>query len=101
MSYGNLHPQLVIPDRIFLAVYDKPDAAFAILPPDKFRIFLRHLVYHKIIDDPELAPIPVAAAAQDFIYHLWRNRNLSGIERLHPSLNLPLLLFHSRKIGQR
>ena len=61
MPHSDLHPQLIIPDRILFPADHKPDTARAILPPHKIRVFLRCLLNHEIIDDPQMASVFVAA----------------------------------------
>ena len=68
MTGGDLHPQLVPPNRIILAVNDKALAADAVFTLYKLRGFLRRRVGHKVINQPELASVPIAATAQHFVH---------------------------------
>ena len=101
MPQGDLHPQFVIPDRIFPPSDHKSDAAGAVLPADKIRVFLRRLLNHEVVNNTQMAPVPVAATSQHFINHICRNGCLSGIESHLPFLNRADLLFYRRQFRQR
>ena len=101
ISNGDLHTQLIEPDRIFCATDLKALAALAIFLFDKSGILFRGLFAHKVIDKAELAFVSIAACPQDFIHNFYRNRDLIGILCLHRGFDCPNLLFHGRQTGQR
>ena len=101
MAGGDLHPQFIPPNRIVPAVDGKALAADAVFTLYKLRGFLRRRVGHKVINQPELASFPIAAAAQHFIHHGCGNGNLPRIQRRLPFLNGAALSLHRRQFGQR
>ena len=101
MTGGDLHPQLIPPNRIILAVNDKALAADAVFTLYKLRGFLRRRVGHKVINQPELASVPIAATAQHFVHHGCGNGNLPRIQRRLPFLNGAALTCHRWQFGQR
>ena len=101
IANGNLHTQLIEPDRIFCATDLKALAALAILFFDESGILFRGLFGHKVIDKAELAFASIASRPQDFIHNFCRNRDLIGILGLHRGFDCPNLLFHGRQTGQR
>ena len=101
ISNGDLHTQLIEPDRIFCATDLKALAALAILFFDESSILFRGLFGHKVIDKAELAFASIASRPQDFIHNFCRNRDLIGILGLHRGFDCPNLLFHGRQTGQR
>ena len=101
MAGGDLHPQLIPPNRIVTASDGKPLAADTVFTLHKFCGFFRRLVGHKVINQPELASFPIAAAAKDFIHHGCGNRNLPRKQRRLSFLNGTALARHRRQFGQR
>ena len=63
MTGGDLHPQFIPPDRIVPSVDGKALASNAVFTLHKLRGFLRRRVGHKVINQPELASVPIAATA--------------------------------------
>ena len=101
MPHGNLHPQLVIPDRILFPVDHKANPACSILPTHKIRVFIRRLFNHKVINNPQMAPVTVAALSQHFVDHFRRDRRLPGVQSCLPFFYTTDLLFDRRQFGQR
>ena len=101
ISNGDLHTQLIEPDRIFCAANLKALAALAIFLFDKSSILFRGLFGHKVIDKTELTFVSIATRPQDFIHNFCRNCDLIGILCLHRCFDCPNLLFHGRQTGQR
>ena len=101
MTGGDLHPQLIPPNRIVPAVDGKALSADAVFTLYKLRGFLRRRVGHKVINQPELASVPIAATAQYFVHHGCGNANLPRIQRRLPFLNGAALSLHRRQFGQR
>ena len=101
MPHGDLHPKLVIPDGIFLVPDHKPDTALPVFPAHKFRVFLRCLVGHKIVDQAQMAAAFIAAFPKHLVHHFGRYGNLPCIKRRLPFLNGTYLLFLRRQLRQR
>ena len=101
MAGGDLHSRFIPPDRIVPSVNGKTLTADAVFTLYELRGFLRRRVGHKVIDQPELASVPVAAAAKDFIHHIRRDSNFPRIQRRLPFLNGMALACHRRQFWQR
>ena len=101
MAGGDLHSRFIPPDRIVPSVNGKTLTADAVFTLYELRGFLRRRVDHKVINQPELASFPIAAAAQHFIHHGCGNGNLPRIQRRLPFLNGAALSLHRRQFGQR
>ena len=101
MALRDLQAQLVKPHGVVGAVDDEALAALAILTLDIGRGFLRGLLDHIVVDQPQLAATAIAARAQYLVHHLRGHSDLALIRCGHALLYGADLPVDSGQFGQR